>query len=220
MTEARARVLGAVLAGGASSRFGAPKWRVPVAGQTMGARAVAALAPSCARVVAISSDPAVAELGVEVRPDVESGQGPLGGIRTALSWARELSLEGAIVLACDLPLVSAPVVRALFDEWQEEDTVVPEGAGGAEPLCAIYAIRILPIVEAALAAGELSPSRLLRELHPRRLSLERARRASGFEDPFLNVNTKETCAMAEELLREQVQASTTALATPRGPHHM
>jgi molybdopterin-guanine dinucleotide biosynthesis protein A len=186
----------------------------------MGARAVAALVPSCATVVAISSDPAVAELGVEVRRDVESGQGPLGGIRTALAWARDLSLDAAIVLACDLPLVSAPLVRALLDEWAGEDAVVPEGAGGAEPLCAIYAARILPVVEATLVAGELSPSRVTLKLGTRRMSLEQARRAAGVDDPFLNVNTRETCAMAEELLRKQSQATTTALATPRGPHHM
>jgi molybdopterin-guanine dinucleotide biosynthesis protein A len=203
VSAADPRLLGAVLAGGASSRFGTPKWRVAVAGQSMGARAVAALTPSTARVVAISYDPEVAGLGIEVRGDVSPGLGPLGGIQTALAWAQDLGLQGAVVLACDLPLVNASLVRELVTEWRGEDAVFTAGPAGAEPLCALYAAAALPAIDDALARGDPSPSRLLSGLNSRRLPMARARRAAGLENPFLNVNTKEEWAAADRTLRER-----------------
>lgn len=209
-------MLGAVLAGGASSRFGSPKWRVTVGGETMGARAVSALAASVEKVVALSADPAVASLGIEVRADTVAGQGPLGGIESALQWAGELGLDGAVILACDLPLVSALLIETMCTAWQGEDVVLPVTPAGVEPLCALYSISALPMVEAALARGELSPSRLVQALTVHALDLEVAQRTTGLENPFLNVNTREECDVAEELLR----GARASLAAGRGPHHM
>ena len=190
-------LLGAVLAGGASRRFGSPKWSAELAGRSMGARAVAALEPNTRVVVAISSDPAVAGLGVDVRPDLLPGNGPLGAIHTALACAAERSLEGAFLLACDLPLVDAELVRALIDAWDGEDAVVPSGARGPEPLCALYGVSLLAEVERALAHGELAVHRLLARARVCGFATERARALSGIEDPFLNVNTREDHARAE-----------------------
>jgi molybdopterin-guanine dinucleotide biosynthesis protein A len=166
----------------------------------MGARAVAALAPNCERVVAVSEDPAAKALGVEVRPDLVRGLGPLAGIATALAWAEELGLEGVFVLACDLPLVSAEVVSKLIREWSDEDAVAPFGPRGFEPLCALYSVPMLPSVRTLLSRGELSPSRLLATARVRSLPVDEARGAGGVRDPFMNVNTPEDHARAEAAL--------------------
>lgn len=197
---AGADVLGAVLAGGASSRFGSPKWSAPFAGRPMGAWAVAALESSCASVVAVASDPAVGALGVDVWSDEPPGLGPLGGVRTALAGAGARGHARALVLACDLPLVGSALVEALLEWGAEDEIVAPLGATGPEPLCALYPVAALPAVERALARGERSPRRLLAELGFRAFPSERALAASGLEDPFLNVNTRERHALAEGLV--------------------
>lgn len=207
-------LLGVVLAGGASSRFGSPKWRAPLAGVPMGARAVAALVPHTKRVVAVASDPSVASLGVEVWPDLEPGQGPLGAIRTALTGARELSLAGVFVLACDLPLVGSELVRALIEAARSGEVVVPLGPTGLEPLCAIYPESVLPAAEAALVRGDLSPRRLLGSLPVRTFTLERSRAVSGLQDPFLNVNTHERRMLAEAALAEGRRGNTSCTKAP------
>jgi molybdopterin-guanine dinucleotide biosynthesis protein A len=166
----------------------------------MAARAVAALAPNTARVVAVANDPAVSALGVEVRPDLEAGRGPLGGVLTALGWARELSLDGVFVLACDLPLVGAPLVRALIASWDGEDALVPVRPEGPEPLCALYATSLISTVEALLEATDASPRRLLERVRVRPFPIEWARAVTGLDDPFLNVNTPERRAAAEAAL--------------------
>jgi len=194
-------LLGAVLAGGASVRFGSPKWRATVLGQTMGARAVAALAPHTSRVVAISGDPEVVGLGIEARADLHPGRGPIGGIHTALAWAHELSLDGVVVLACDLPLVTADVVGAIVGAWAGEAVVAPMGPRGPEPLCALWSVRAFPQVEAAAHGATRSPRRLLEELGARVLGDAASWQQAGIEDPFLNVNTPSEHARAEAVLR-------------------
>ena len=104
---------GAVLAGGASRRMGRTKALVEVGGVPMAARVAAALrGAGCAPVALVGGDPTeLAPLGLDVVADAWPGEGPLGGVRTALAW----SGTDVVVAACDLPEVDVATVRALLD---------------------------------------------------------------------------------------------------------
>lgn len=102
-------MLGAVLAGGRSRRFGRDKIAVEVEGVPMALRAVRALAPSCAEVVIVTSRPTPAEWGTVI-PDLRPGLGPLAGIESALGYAAERGYPAVFVLAADLPRVGPEVV--------------------------------------------------------------------------------------------------------------
>ena len=114
-------VLGALLAGGASTRYGSPKWRAEVGGRSLAERSLGALAGACDRVVVIGSDPELNALGAPVRADREAGRGPLEGIAVALAWARELELDAAMILACDLPLVTDALLERIIAAWKGEE---------------------------------------------------------------------------------------------------
>jgi len=199
-TRGSPRILGAVLAGGASSRFGSPKWRATLGGTPMGTRAVLALTPCVERVFALSGDPDVALLGVEVCDDLGPERGPLAGIRTAVVHADRSGADAVVVLACDLPLVSAALVACIADAWGGEDVVAPLGPRGPEPLCALWSAHALPRIEGAVRAGERSPRRLLAALRHALVPLSVAQAAAGCATPFLNVNTPGERRLAERLL--------------------
>lgn len=201
MNGSRRRVLGALLAGGASSRFGSPKWRARLGGETLGGRGVHALASALDAVVVLSSDPDARELGRELWPDLEPGQGPLGGVRTALRGAARLGLDAALVLACDLPLAGPRLLAAIVARWRGEEATVPLGPGGPEPLCALYSLGALPAIETFLEEGGRSARGALERLDPVWLPLEEAILATGLDEPFLNVNTADDLLRAEERLR-------------------
>lgn len=96
-------ILGAVLAGGLSSRFGSDKALAEFDGHTLLARAVDALAGWCEHVVVVGRATAPAP----TLPDwPRAGMGPLGGIAAALHLARD---EGyAAVLTCGVDSVGLP----------------------------------------------------------------------------------------------------------------
>lgn len=199
----RPRTLGVVLAGGASRRFGAPKMLARVGGRRIVDRVRHALATVSSDVVLVANDGAFGvATGMETRADEVPGLGPLAGVRTALFWAAERGMDGALVAACDLPFVPGPLFGALLDRAAGAvDAVVPESAGrrGVEPLCAWYSVRCLEAVETLLAEGERSVHRLAERVRTTSLPLSAI---ACFGDPrilFLNVNTVDDLKEAERL---------------------
>ena len=103
--------LGAVLCGGASRRMGADKAMIRVDGVAMARRVADALLDAgCSPVIAVGGDAAeLGRLGLVGVDDEFPGEGPLGGVLTALSLGAP-----AVVLACDLPNIRAATVSALI----------------------------------------------------------------------------------------------------------
>lgn len=113
---------GAVLCGGASRRMGTDKALVEVAGVAMAARVAAALeAGGCAPVVLVGGDGALlARFGRPTVPDRFPGEGPAGGVLTAIGAAGESSAI-VVVVSCDLPLLDAATVALLRDAFDDDD---------------------------------------------------------------------------------------------------
>lgn len=206
----RRRLLGVVLVGGRSRRFGENKALAELGGRPMAGWALEALLANTEKVVAVGgSDPTVASaLGVPGRADSLPGLGPLGGVVTALEWAREMGLEGAFILACDLPLVGGEVVAEILAAWPPgSPAAVPRSPGrlGFEPLCAVYSVEALPRILALRNGGIRAMADVVAQLGVAWVpSLGPPDRT---QNTFLNVNTRRDREHAERLLREGVRST-------------
>lgn len=194
------RLVGAVLAGGQSARFGRPKWREPLAGAPMATWAARALAPHAAEVVVVAPAPLAIELGLDVVGDVPGGGGPLAGLVAALEHARSRGAAGSLVLACDLPLVDAGLVGALVRAWSGEAVVAPERSGRLQPLCALWSVSALHEARTALASDDRSVLGVAGRLDVRVVEEAVWRARTSAPDPLLNVNTPADLARAAQLL--------------------
>lgn len=91
-------ILGAVLAGGRSTRFGSDKALAELGGRTLLARAVDALAAQCDAVVVVGREQAPAP----TLPDwPRANMGPLGGIAAALHHARDAGYDEVLTCSVD-----------------------------------------------------------------------------------------------------------------------
>jgi molybdopterin-guanine dinucleotide biosynthesis protein A len=91
--------------------------------------------------------------GYPAIPDRYPGEGPLGGILTALEHT---SADWNLVTACDMPSMTSALLEELLDtaERLNSDALVPCGAAGRlEPLCAVYHRRARPLLDGQFAAG-------------------------------------------------------------------
>ena len=91
-------ILGAVLAGGRSTRFGSDKALACLDGQSLLARAIASLRAQCDGVVVVGRDDAP----VQTIPDWPApGMGPLAGVAAALRYGAEHGFDAVLTLPVD-----------------------------------------------------------------------------------------------------------------------
>lgn len=153
MTEHGCGVAGAVLTGGASRRMGADKAFVEVGGTSLVRRVAAALAAGgCRPVFAVGGDLVrLRAAGLEAVRDGWPGEGPLGGIVTAVRHAG----VPTVVVATDLVDLDAPTVGALARHAGRVDLdAVVARTDRLEPLCALWWPSAVEALAAHLAAGE------------------------------------------------------------------
>ena len=178
-----------MLAGGRSSRMGVDKALLRFGEQSLLERALQNAGAVGNDVYIVGSRQLYGRFG-KVVEDVYPGCGPLGGIHAALaSTPTELNL----ILSVDMPLMSAGFLRWLLERGRssEELVVVPDAAGGLQPLCATYRRSVGEAAELALQRGEYKIGRLFSQL-PTRVVTEQEILAAGFSpEIFRNVNTPE-----------------------------
>jgi molybdopterin-guanine dinucleotide biosynthesis protein A len=126
-----------ILAGGKSSRMGRDKGRLEVGGQSLLARQIQIVRSAGASDVFISgrADNDYADFNCPVLLDRFPNSGPLGGIQAALEATNKPLL---LVLAVDMPLMNASVLRLLLEHCSECCGAVPRVNAVIEPLSAFY----------------------------------------------------------------------------------
>lgn len=107
-----ARVVGAVLCGGQSSRFGSDKALADVDGRPLGKTVVETLRSGGVDPIVAIGGTAGPAIGVPTVADLRPGDGPLAGLATALLWAKT---GPVMVVPCDLVLIETAHVVAVAE---------------------------------------------------------------------------------------------------------
>ena len=100
-------VLGAVLVGGRSSRFGSDKAAADWRGATLADHAADAIRGHVDAVVRVGGEQGLADLP-------RAGLGPLGGIAAALDNAASHGYSSVLTIACDMPRLPDGLIEALL----------------------------------------------------------------------------------------------------------
>lgn len=189
-----------ILIGGKSSRLGIDKAFIELDGMTLAERAVAnvrrGLSPERITMVAGSSTQFAIEAIAADVPfifDLHQGRGPLGGLHSALAYART---SWIFVLACDYPFVSGEQLRLLAERVDDGfGAVVPEQQDGRmQPLCGFYKVETgRSVVEEIIDRPRLPPPmhEVVDLLNPLVVKFEEYGHLDGSEEFFLNINTVE-----------------------------
>lgn len=127
--------------------------------------------------------------------DLAPGCGPLGGLHAALC---AYPGRGALLVACDMPRLDAPALRALLTAVRDSDVVAPRAAGYDQPLHAYYGPACRTVAARLLDDGERSMRALLAAPSLRVRMLDEAWLAHhGIPtDVFDNLNTPDDVAAA------------------------
>ncbi|MEP6731279.1 MAG: molybdenum cofactor guanylyltransferase [bacterium] len=184
-----------LLAGGAARRFGGlPKGLAIVDDVRIADRILAALRGATDRQIVVSNDPAADDWFPKLRvvEDETPGLGPLAGIETALRAAKGAAV---IVVAWDMPFVTAPLLRGMRALGEIGAAAVVPVHGDppiVEALCAYYSHDALERCSTLLAGGERRAGALWEALPSAITIPERVLVEHGDpEKVFLSVDTPE-----------------------------
>jgi len=107
------RILGAILAGGRSTRFGSDKALALLDGRPLIEHAAGTLRPHVDEVVICGRDD---PRWTCLRDQPEPGMGPLGGLAAALLHATDRGFDGVLSTGCDMPALPANLVQSLIGD--------------------------------------------------------------------------------------------------------
>ena len=152
----RPQLGGAVLAGGRSRRMGTDKALITTDGIALVQRAADALRTAGADPVIVvgGNRAAIEALGLELIDDLWPGEGPLGGIITAL---RAVDTEFVAVLSCDLTDASAIAVRSVHGALGTADVAVPVVEGRTQWMHAVWRRSAVDTLAEAFETGVRAP---------------------------------------------------------------
>lgn len=151
-------------------------------------RPAAALAAVCGTCLAVGRDLGLS--GFRPVADREPGQGPAGGILTALE---EAATPWVLVVAGDMPEVDAALLGALQAEaaTDSHSALIPEGPHGLEPLVAAYPRVLADEVRTSLEKGVDAAYLLLSADRRRVWPYPAVRAVAKLSRPFLSLNRPE-----------------------------
>jgi molybdenum cofactor guanylyltransferase len=145
-------IVGAVLAGGASERMGAPKGNLRLGSQTYLERIVSTMLGIFDMVYVCGGDTAV--LGSTLVHDPMPHAGPLGGVVSAL---REAHPGTAFITAVDFPLISRATILRLVERPVAVDQArIARVDGWPQPLCGAYGADLMDLAGRHLRSTDRS----------------------------------------------------------------
>lgn len=196
----RVAVSGIVLAGGASARLGQDKALVELAGLPLVERVVDVLRSLVCEILLVTPSPErLAWLGLPTVNDVYPGIGTLGGLHAGLS---AIGSPYGLVVGCDMPFLNRELLAYMISQAEDAQVIIPRVGRFYEPLHALYARSVLPILEQRILAGQRRIRQACAGLRTRYILEDEIARYDPGHRSFFNVNTPEDLARARALLAE------------------
>ena len=193
-----------IMAGGGSTRFGQDKARATLAGQPMLTRMCDLLTAATTSIHIVASPNRYEFATVPLIEDRWPGEGPMGGIVTALlhTSEREPNTTWNLIVSCDMPFLTPEFLTYLRDFAQASSAkaIVPESAQGREPLCACWQTSAAAQLQSAFESGMRRVNDALKLLNAEVLDESHWKRFDSAGRLFWNMNTPADYAEAQRIV--------------------
>jgi molybdenum cofactor guanylyltransferase len=205
-------IIGVLLAGGRSSRFGGgDKCLSPLAGKPLLAHAIERLRPQVETLVLNANGDArrFASFGLPVIADYASARigdfaGPLAGVLAGMEWTRAHRPEARFLVtaATDTPFFPPGLVTRLAEAGDGRAFAVAKSESGVHPVFGLWPIALAPALRADLEAGKRKVLDWARAQGAMEVEFTPVTIGGSSVDPFTNINRPEDLARAEALLNK------------------
>ena len=194
-------ILGVVLAGGKSQRFGEDKCQVKLGDKLLIDYILSEIVDEFKEVLLISNNKIKYNHSnkISLVEDTKKGLGPLGGILTAMKWIRQnnKSYKWISTFPSDTPFFKKQILNNFIEEIKsyEGKLFFINTNNTRHNIFGLWSIDLLERLEKDLDNGERKV-----EMWANKIGVKSINMKFKNKDPFFNINTKEDLTKAEEYL--------------------
>jgi molybdopterin-guanine dinucleotide biosynthesis protein A len=203
----KSQIVGVLLAGGRSRRFGSDKALASLAGMPLVNHVLARAMPQVEVFVvnAARDFTPAAEFGLPLIQDIIGpDRGPLAGLHAGMTWALENVPSARCVasFAVDCPLIPEDLVARLGEASEAGTRVVIAASNGRiHPVFGLWPLAILPRLQCFLEEqGENGVGKFASSVNAITVEFE----DTGY-DPFINVNRQDEMAQVKKLMGRSIR---------------
>ena len=195
-------ILGTVLAGGKSQRFGEDKSQVKLAGKLLIDHMLAEIIDEFKELLIVSNNKINFHNSekISIIEDFEKGLGPLGGVLSAMKWIKEKqkNYQWIATFPVDTPFFKRQILKDFIQNinFKENYLFFIKSNNTRHNIFGLWSINLLDKLEKDLNNGERKV-----ELWANNTGVKIINMEFSNNDPFFNINTKEDLKKAEEILK-------------------
>ncbi len=178
----------AIIAGGKSRRFGEPKPWASLNGKRLIEYAIDLSTQLSDKVFIINGKTLdYSHLGITTIEDEIKDCGPIGGLYTALKYAKT---ENIIIMPVDMPYLNAHVYKELLKHLDKTRPVIACSGTGMEPLVSIWHKENILVIKSIINKNQFSLRTPIKALNAIVVDLPKEM-TNYSEDYFININYKD-----------------------------
>ena len=195
-------ILGTVLAGGKSQRFGEDKSKVKLNGTLLIDYILSQIIDEFKEILVVSNNKIYFKNSekISIIEDFEKGQGPLGGVLSAMKWVKKKNKDYKWIstFPADTPFFKKEILQKFFKEIKIEESKLffIKSNNTRHNIFGLWSIDLLGELEEDLKKGDRKVELWANKVGVKVIDMEFIN-----EDPFFNINTKEDLKKAKERLK-------------------
>ena len=195
-------ILGTVLAGGKSQRFGEDKSQVKLDGRLLIDFILSEIVDEFKEVLIVTNNQIAFQNSKKITKikDFKKGQGPLGGVLSAMKWAKEKNSNYKWILTfpVDTPFFKKEILKKFLSEINIEESKLffIKSNNTRHNIFGMWSIDLMKRLEEDLNKGRKKVETWANSIGVKIINMEFI-----YEDPFFNINTKDDLEIAKKKIK-------------------
>ena len=197
-------ILAVVLAGGKSQRFGSDKSQVKLGNKMLIDYILTEIIDLYREILIVTNEPIkyLNSNKISITSDIKKGLGPLGGVFTAMKWAKDnkKNYEWISTFPTDTPFFKKEHLNKFYKEinLEKSDLFFMKSKNMRHNIFGLWSIELFQRLELALDKGDRKVEHWANEIGVKTIDFEH----ENNKDPFFNINTEKELETAKKILND------------------
>tara|TARA_Y100000590_G_scaffold454806_1_gene602244 strand:+ start:1755 stop:2366 length:612 start_codon:yes stop_codon:yes gene_type:complete len=192
-------ILGVVLAGGKSKRFGEEKSKVKLHGKTLLKHTIDKIKSKFDKIIIVSNSK-VGEDYITIKDCIDGQLGPLVGVLSAMKWIKKnnFTYNWIATFPCDTPFFKISLIDKFIEASSLKESLLyfVKSEEKRHNIFGLWSVKLIETLEKDIVENKYRKV----EKWANKIGVKTINISYQEIDPFFNINTKEDLAEAEKIL--------------------